>query len=184
MRADNDQRAPGLPPCGAVPRCFPPRAGADACHAGVVRLVQLVPWIRVPACNEAGCSGYSNTGSISVAFPPATPSITFSVKYQWKVGTLTKIRCEVRWTAPACATSYDLMVPGSGLVQYSGPLTSINKEGANYCAPSHVVRACSAAGCSAYSSPPYTQGFQDLGNPSELAAPVDALEAQSQGEGE
>jgi len=139
---------------------------------------------RVPACNEAGCSGYSNTGSISVAFPPATPSITFSVKYQWKVGTLTKIRCEVRWTAPAGATSYDLMVPGSGLVQYSGPLTSINKEGANYCAPSHVVRACSAAGCSAYSSPPYTQGFEDLGNPSELAAPVDAVEAQSQGEGE
>jgi len=84
----------------------------------------------------------------------------------------------------AGATSYNLMVPGSGLVQYTGPLTSINKEGSNYCAPSHVVRACNASGCSAYSSPPYTQAFEDLGNPTALAAPSTGLQAPAQGEGE
>jgi len=140
---------------------------------------------RVQACNAAGCSGYSNTGTISVTPPPPTPAITSSIKYQWKVGTLTKIRCEVKWTASDGATSYDLMVPGSGLVQYSGPLTSINKEGSNYCAPSHVVRACNASGCSAYSSPPYTQGFQDLGDlGAAAAAQVASVEGQAQGEGE
>ena len=127
---------------------------------------------RVQACNAAGCSGYSNTGTISVTPPPPTPAITKSIKYQWKEGTLTKIRCEVKWTESSGATSYDLMVPGSNLVQYSGPLTSINKVGANYCAPDHVVRACNASGCSAYSSPPYTQGFQDLGDLGAVAGAV------------
>ena len=60
--------------------------------------------------------------------------------------------------------SYDLKVPGSNLVRYSGLLTSINKVGASWCAPDHVVRACNVSGCSAYSSPPYTQVFQDLGD--------------------
>jgi YD repeat-containing protein len=136
---------------------------------------------RVQACNLAGCSGYSNTGTISVTPPPPTPTITSSVKYQWKQGTLTKIRCEVKWTASAGATNYDLAVAANGLVQYSGPLTSISAANATYCAPSHVVRACNASGCSAYSSPPYTQGFQDLG---DLGAAAEAASLQDTGKGE
>ena len=118
---------------------------------------------RVQACNAAGCSGYSNTGTISVDPPPPTPSFVTDTKFQWKVGISTKIRCDVEWTASPGATSYNLMVPGSGLVQYSGPLTKISAQNANYCAPSHVVRACNASGCSAYSEV-RTQGFVDLGD--------------------
>ncbi|WP_434212831.1 RHS repeat protein [[Pseudomonas] boreopolis] len=138
---------------------------------------------RVQGCNAAGCSGYSNTGTIVVTPPPATPSITSSIKYQWLEGRNTKIRCAVQWTASAGATSYDLAVAGNGLVQYSGPLTSISAAGSGYCAPSHVVRACNASGCSVYSSPPYTQGFEDLGG-AALTASRAATAAQSQGEGE
>jgi putative transposase len=53
VRTDFDQRAPGLPPCGAVPRCFPSRAGANACHAGAV-----------------GAADRAGTGAPSVRLPP------------------------------------------------------------------------------------------------------------------
>jgi len=119
---------------------------------------------RVQACNAAGCSGYSNTGTISVTPPPPTPTFITDTKFQWKQGTLTKIRCDVEWTASPGATSYNLVVVGNGLVQYNGPLTKISAQGAAYCAPSHVIRACNASGCSA-DSPPRTQGFVDLDNP-------------------
>jgi len=119
---------------------------------------------RVQACNAAGCSGYSNTGTISVNPPPPTPTIISSAKFQWKQGTLTKIRCDHEWTASPGATSYDFVVTANGLVQYSGPLTKISAANANYCAPAHMVRACNASGCSAYSAS-YEQGFVDLDNP-------------------
>jgi len=54
-------------------------------------------------------------------------------------------------------------VVGDGLVQYNGPKTKICAVGAGLCAPSHMIRACNASGCSAY-SPPYVQGFVDLDN--------------------
>jgi hypothetical protein len=119
---------------------------------------------RVQACNGAGCSGYSNTGTISVTPPPPTPTIISSTKFQWKQGTLTKIRCDHEWTASPGATNYDFVVTANGLVQYSGPLTKISAQSAAYCAPAHIVRACNASGCSAY-SPSYEQGFVDLDNP-------------------
>ena len=140
---------------------------------------------RVQGCNAAGCSGYSNTGTIVVTLPPPTPTITGSVKFQWLEGRNTKIRCDVKWTTSAGATSYDLAVAGNGLVQYSGPLTSITAAGSGYCAPSHVVRACNASGCSAYSSPPYTQSFEDLGGGGGVvASQPSTLDAHQPGEGQ
>jgi YD repeat-containing protein len=119
---------------------------------------------RVKACNAAGCGGYSNVGTIVVTPPPPTPAFITDTKFQWKQGTLTKIRCDVEWTASPGATSYNLVVAANGLVQYNGPLTKISAQSAAYCAPSHVIRACNASGCSA-DSPPRTQGFVDLDNP-------------------
>lgn len=119
---------------------------------------------RVQACNAAGCSGYSGTASIVVTPPPSTPAITSSVKHQWKQGTATKIRCDVKWSSSAGATSYELKAYG-GVTQYTGTATSVSAANANYCAPSHVVRACNASGCSEWSTPPYTQRFVDDDNP-------------------
>ena len=55
VQTGNDQRAPGLPPCGAVPRRIPPRTGADACNAGAgVQARRTGPctpalWLSTPA---------------------------------------------------------------------------------------------------------------------------------------
>lgn len=118
---------------------------------------------RVKACNAAGCSGYSNNVAVVSNPPPGTPAITKSVKVQWKVNRATKIRCEVEWTAMQGASSYEFQAYG-GVTQYNGPLTSIKADGAAYCAASHIIRACNANGCSAWSNPPTTQGLNDLGD--------------------
>jgi len=118
---------------------------------------------RVKACNAAGCSGYSNSVAVVSSPPPATPTILSSVKVQWIVNRATKIRCEAKWTPVEGASTYEFQVYGGG-VQYSGPATSISSQGAGYCAPSHVVRACNTNGCSAWSNPPTVQGLNDLGD--------------------
>lgn len=118
---------------------------------------------RVKACNAAGCSGYSNNVAVVSNPPPGTPAITKSVKYQWIVNRATKNRCEAQWTAVTGAATYEFQAYG-GRTQYTGPLTSIKSEGAGYCASSHIIRACNASGCSAWSSPPVNQSLVDLGD--------------------
>ncbi|HEL4266558.1 TPA: RHS repeat protein [Stenotrophomonas maltophilia] len=120
---------------------------------------------RVKACNVSGCSGYSAVASINSTPPPATPKITHSLQTTWRLKRLRQQRCEVTWTASAGAASYQLQVPG-GMKQYDGPATEVssNVSSSAYCAPSHVVRACNASGCSAWSDPPYAQPIYDLGD--------------------
>lgn len=118
---------------------------------------------RGQACNAAGCSGYSNIVGLTIApapIPP-TPMILESTKYQWYVGTQLKVRCTVRWTVAQGATSYNLKVPATGIVQYSGVATEVMQVGGGYCGTSHVVQACNATGCSAYSAPPFYQSVDN-----------------------
>ncbi|WP_457022077.1 RHS repeat protein [Luteimonas sp. A611] len=127
---------------------------------------------QVRACNEAGCGAYSTVKAVQVTRPPGTPTITYSLKTQTYVGALTHIRCEVRWTSMASATSYELQAYG-GAVQYTGPLTTVAGPGNSsaYCAPSHVVRACNLAGCSAWSAPPAAQETIVIGEPGNPGDP-------------
>lgn len=123
---------------------------------------------QVRACNAAGCGSYSGVGSVSVTLPPISPAITHSVKTQWLISGRTEIQCSVSWTSVVGAATYELQVY-NGSLQYSGALTSVKgaKNTAAYCGPSHIVRACNIAGCSAWSTPPYTQQVEtfDMNNP-------------------
>ncbi|WP_314101486.1 RHS repeat protein [uncultured Stenotrophomonas sp.] len=110
---------------------------------------------RVLACNSAGCSGYSNVASTVVTLPPATPTITFNTKYQTATRPI-RIQCTLMWTPVAAAASYELLKDGT-VTAYSGPLTNVSSSNQNYCATSHQVRACNAAGCSPWSNPPSIQ---------------------------
>lgn len=110
---------------------------------------------RVLACNAAGCSGYSNTASTVVTLPPATPRITSNTKFQSAKPPI-RINCSVWWTPVAGATTYELLKNGIANV-YSGPLTQVGSSNQTYCAASHQVRACNAAGCSPWSNPPTPQ---------------------------
>lgn len=111
--------------------------------------------IRIQACNLAGCSDYSNVVGLNIAPEPipATPSITYSVKTQRKVGATLQVSCSVRWTVSQGTTRYELVSVPTSQVQYSGPLSQVTRSGSYYCASSHVVRACNATGCSANSVP-------------------------------
>jgi predicted phage tail protein len=110
---------------------------------------------RVLACNAAGCSGYSNVATIVVTLPPPTPQITSNTKFQSAKPPI-RILCSVWWTAVPRATTYELLKDGV-VTAYSGPLTNVSSSNQNYCATSHQVRACNAAGCSPWSNPPTPQ---------------------------
>lgn len=113
---------------------------------------------RAKGCNAAGCGSYSTEKTVVVAIPSQPPvqppTITQSVSMHR--GRLPEVRCGVQWTAVADAVNYELKA-STGVVQYQGPNTYVVQKNTRYCAPSHVVRACNAAGCSAWSSPPFVQ---------------------------
>lgn len=117
---------------------------------------------RVRACNISGCSDFSNTVVVASNPPPGTPQFIHSIKSQWKEGRATKISCEVKWTSIPGATNYEMMAYG-GRLEYSGPESSIEAQGAVYCAEVQIVRACNASGCSAWSNP-YPQSVVDYGD--------------------
>ncbi|WP_367346186.1 RHS repeat protein [Stenotrophomonas bentonitica] len=110
---------------------------------------------RVLACNQAGCSGYSNTAAISVSLPPPTPSMVSTKRIQTAV-TPIRLTCNAQWTAVPGAATYELLRDGSNIA-YTGPLTRVSASGGTYCATTYQVRACNAGGCSAWSTPPMTQ---------------------------
>lgn len=111
---------------------------------------------RVAALNESGSGPASAIAQVDVVVP-AMPSITFSEREQAGIDKYATVSCSVRWSASPHASSYQLMVPTTGQVQYDGPATSVSGSGQQYCGASHVVRACNAAGCSAWSAPPFPQ---------------------------
>lgn len=134
--------------------------------SAVVRRLEAGSYaFRLKACNQAGCSDYSNVVNLYIAPAPIpqTPAIMSSTKTERKVGNTLQVSCSVRWTVSAGATSYDLMAAPSGQVQYSGPEYELTRAGGFYCAASHVVRACNVTGCSPYSSPPFPQ--KKISNP-------------------
>lgn len=103
---------------------------------------------RIKACNPAGCSGYSATGTVQVIYPPAAaPSL--SAPGSSATGTFT-----VSWTSVDGSTSYQLDESANG-----GTWNQIQNTAATSTAPTgkvngsyaYRVRACNGAGCGAYS---------------------------------
>lgn len=119
---------------------------------------------RVAACNISGCGGFGSAAAVSVSGIPAVPTMLKSHKTQSRVNGVTRIYTEASWTAVQHATRYELVNTNTGGIQYSGPNTSVGAASTAYGAPSHIVRACNARGCSPYSSPPFVQTFENLGN--------------------
>ncbi|WP_129136899.1 RHS repeat protein [Luteimonas sp. YGD11-2] len=138
---------------------------------------------QVRACNAAGCGGWSSAKSVVVTLPPPVPTITENLKRQWYVQGRTEIACNLKWTASVSAQTYELRVAGNGLMMYSGPATQVDgvRSSAAYCAPSHEVRACNSAGCSAWSSPPKPQQLMEFGSPGDPGVPRSIRDTQGEG---
>lgn len=110
---------------------------------------------RVAACNQGGCSAFSNIATVSVILAPPVPTgltarfVVVSPMPPWQA------RYFLAWNPVAGATSYEV----SGRVGYSGPATSVqlnyvgSPQGASF-----VVRACRGAACSAWSAPVTANG--------------------------
>lgn len=110
---------------------------------------------RVAACNQGGCSAYSNSATVAVVLPPPVPTgltarfVVVSPMPPWQA------RYFVAWNPVAGATSYEV----SGRVGYSGPATSVqlnyvgSPQGASF-----IVRACRGSTCSAWSAPVTANG--------------------------
>jgi len=100
---------------------------------------------EVRACNAGGCGPYSAIVGVAVALPPPpTPTGLYAEKEYGGSWT-----CTVTWNAAITATSYQLREGGTTTV-YNGPNTSYSR--ASNCSSTFAVRACSADGCSAWSS--------------------------------
>jgi hypothetical protein len=104
---------------------------------------------RVDACNGSGCSGYRQSGTVTVTLPPNEP--TLSVPTSSSTGSYT-----VSWSALSTATGYTLQQQtngGSWSTSYSGSATSkaysAMTNGATF---GYRVEGCNAGGCSAWST--------------------------------
>lgn len=114
----------------------------------------------VRGCNKAGCGPFSSPRMVQVLRVPDVPRITGSTQLQTSHAPF-RIACSVSWTPIAHADRYQLQAYANGqlyAVQYDGPLTSVgslwlNNQYTAQCAAGHVVRACNASGCSAWSNP-------------------------------
>ena len=73
------------------------------------------------------------------------------------------MQCDVGWNPVAGATRYELQSEGGGKMLYTGPESYVSAYGNAYCSGAYRVRACSAGGCSAWSSPDYpvTEGYME-----------------------
>lgn len=104
---------------------------------------------RVRACNVAGCSNYSNVENTQVAFPPASsPALTVPASSPSGL-------YSISWSGVATATSYELQEQIGG----GAWTTVLSAASTGYSPPTkpngtygYRVRACNAAGCSAYSA--------------------------------
>jgi len=103
---------------------------------------------RVRACNVTGCSGWSATGTVSVAVPPPVPGLSVP-------GTNATGSYAVSWNSTNSATSYALQqqINGGGwsTVQ-SGAATGWNASGESTGSYGYRVQACNSYACSAWSA--------------------------------
>ena len=106
---------------------------------------------RVQACNTGGCGAWSSTKTITVALVPAVPS-SLNVS---STGLPGRPIVHVTWNAASRATSYQLQGdhPQDGTsIYYDGPNTSFSQLILGTNDMYFRVRACNAAGCSAWSA--------------------------------
>lgn len=113
---------------------------------------------RARACNAAGCSAYSGAAATMVSFPPPTPPAPSSAMHVVFYDDIPRHgSCWVGINSAPRATYYNLRISGYQTF-YVGPQTStMTGFGTNYCASSHQVQACNAAGCSEWSAPSQQQ---------------------------
>lgn len=99
---------------------------------------------RARACNAAGCSGYSATGSTSVIYPPSTAP-ALSAPAHGISGNYT-----VSWTAVGGAATYQLEQSASGggwTLVYNAAGTSAAFSAKPAGSYAYRARACNSAGC-------------------------------------
>jgi hypothetical protein len=111
---------------------------------------------RIQACGPGGCSGFSNEASATTQVldqPPGLPGDLTAER-------VSSTQVQVSWTAPGGQTSYDLRRrtgTGGGWdfeQTLPGDATSwLNTGLSPQTTYQYQIRACSAAGCSDYSSP-------------------------------
>ncbi|NMW23739.1 hypothetical protein HFP05_04815, partial [Rhodanobacter denitrificans] len=106
---------------------------------------------KVQGCNAGGCGPWSSTGTITVTLVPAVPAgIYVSDDIVGKVESYTAF-----WDAVSIATYYEILRVETGITVYSGTATSYRLEYGfspyleQY---SYKLRACNAAGCSAWTT--------------------------------
>ena len=133
---------------------------------------------QVRACNASGCSGWT-VGTVAVTTPPATPTIIYAHNHNTIQGSIVTPMCQIHWTSVPATDHYQMMASGGLFGLYSGTSTSI--AGGSYCSANYIVRACNAAGCSPWSSPPRVPTYSE-----EVISPGDpmSMPARLEGEGE
>lgn len=108
---------------------------------------------RVQACNVAGCGPYSAEAAVQVQRPPAGVVITIAQRHISYGGSadIVNLACQVGWSTTDGVAHYELAHPQGNLL-YVGPESSLASYNTGaYCSDRYVVRACNAAGCSAWS---------------------------------
>jgi len=104
---------------------------------------------QVQACNAGGCGPLSNGVTVSVTLVPAPPAQVTLTQTLGKV-----MKYTVTWTSVPLATYYELARSDTQAVVYSGTaLTAVLASNVSQNDPidyNGIVRACDAAGCSAW----------------------------------
>lgn len=102
---------------------------------------------QVRGCNDAGCGGWSSTRTVSVLYPPGVPTLTAPATSN--TGSYT-----ISWTGMATATSYELQERQGGGAWETLASTGLSRAVGGKASGSwgYRVRACNAAGCSAYTA--------------------------------
>jgi YD repeat-containing protein len=107
-----------------------------------------VYYFRVRACNASGCSGFQNGGSITITYPPATPTGLTATPASF-------CTWAAYWNAVPRATSYNIKDTRQNVITTSNPNASIvwssncPATGQPSDNPPLYVNACNLAGCSA-----------------------------------
>ena len=108
---------------------------------------------RVQACSSEGCGPWSATKSVTVAVPPVAPATVIAPSY------VHGVQYYVTWSTSVAATSYDVQRTnlGTGVINL---IATTSATSTTIAAPTgtqnlqYAVRACNAAGCSAYKNAP------------------------------